>query len=102
MDTAIEIVEFTTDPAAGDAVLADRAAAIRAMRAAFPAMIDAHLYRGAAPGSWIDVVRWRDLTAAHEAAATAAAIAEVATFFAHLTGEPVMHHGTLAVEDPRG
>lgn len=102
MTTAVEIVEFTTDPSSEEAMLAARPAAITALRDACPGLIDARLFRGEQPGTWIDVLFWRDLDAAQAAATVAPQIPEAAAFFGHLTGEPSLRHGTLVDEDLDG
>jgi hypothetical protein len=95
---ALELVHFTTDPAAEVAMLASRPAAVSAIRSACPGLIDGRLFRGEQPGQWIDVWFWESLAHAKSAAETAGNLPAAQTFFAFITEPPVMMHGTLADE----
>lgn len=97
----LEVVHFTTDPAAEAEVLAARQAMIDAVRTAFPSLRDARLFRGDGPGEWIDVLFWDDRADAERAVAEVGAIPDVARFFGLVDAEPTMAHGALAHEDLR-
>jgi hypothetical protein len=93
--SAIEIVVFRSD-ASEDALVSVRRAAIAAIGAAFPGLLEAELFRGESAGEWIDVVRWNSLAEARSAAKGAESLPEAGAYFALITEPPTMIHGTLA------
>jgi hypothetical protein len=95
---ALELVHFTTDPTDEAPMLASRPAAVAAIRAACPGLIDARLFRGEQEGKWIDVWFWENLEHAKSAAEHAGNLPAAQTFFAFITEPPVMLHGTLTDE----
>ncbi len=98
MAMALELVHFKTGPAAESAMLASRPAAVAAIRASCPGLLDARMFRGENDGEWIDVWFWESLTHAKSAAETAGTLPDAQTFFAFIVEPPVMMHGTLADE----
>jgi quinol monooxygenase YgiN len=68
MSEVLEIVRFTIDAEQREEFLRERPAAIEAIRAAFPGLLDAQLAEQE-DGSWTDVVRWRSRAEAEAAAA---------------------------------
>lgn len=101
-EMAVELAMFTTDPTREAEMLATRPAAVAAVRAASEGLIDARLFRGEAPGEWIDVWFWESLDAAKSAAETAMTLPDAQAFFTFITNPPSMVHGTLVAEDLRG
>jgi hypothetical protein len=73
MSEHLEVVLFDVAPGQRDAFLARRPAALAALGAAFPGLLDARLAEFD-DGTWIDVVRWRSRA---EAEAAAAGLAEL-------------------------
>lgn len=98
MTMALELVQFTTDPATEAAMLASRAAAVAAIRNACPGLIEARLFRGEQDGEWIDVLFWKSLVDAKSAADQAGNLPAAQAFFSFITTPPVMIHGTLTDE----
>jgi hypothetical protein len=98
-EPAIEIVSFRIDPTNEGAMLAARPVAIAAIAAACEGLLGSELYRGEAPGEWIDVVRWRSLDEAKAAAAVAPTVPAAAAYFGCITSPPHMLHGTLSQAD---
>jgi hypothetical protein len=96
---AVEVTQFEIGPGTEAEMLATRPAAVRAIRAACGGLIDARLFRGETPGSWIDVWFWESLADARAAAATAMTLPEAGVFFSFITAPPTMTHGTLEAED---
>jgi hypothetical protein len=98
MAMALELVHFKTDPADEAAMLASRPAAVAAIRASCPGLLDARMFRGENDGEWIDVWFWESLAAAKSAAESAGNLPDAQTFFAFITEPPLMMHGTLTDE----
>jgi hypothetical protein len=79
---AIEIARFTVKDGAEEAMLAERAAMVRALREHFPAHRDAYLTK-LDDGTWMDVVLWSDRAQAEAAAEGVYAYPEIASWFRH-------------------
>lgn len=97
--TALELVQFTVDPDNEAAMLAAHPRAVDAIRSECPGLIDARLFRGEEPGTWIDVWFWETLEQAKAAAQIAMGLPEPAAFSAFISALPTMIHGTLVAAD---
>lgn len=64
----LELARFRVVAGAEDALLAERAGVVEAMRNRFPGLLAAYLVRED-DGGWLDVVLWTDREAAESAAA---------------------------------
>ncbi|MBK9178705.1 MAG: antibiotic biosynthesis monooxygenase [Acidimicrobiales bacterium] len=96
---AVELARFEIGPAAETEMLAAHLDAVRSIRGACPGLIEARLFRGEEPGTWIDVWFWASLDAARAAAETAMTLPAASRFFSFIAAAPTMIHGTLVAED---
>ena len=94
MTEHLEIVTFTLHPGARDAFLAGRPAAIGALAARFPALLDARLAEGE-DGVWTDVVRWRTLDDARAAAEAFRQIPEAGAWAGHIAEVRELRHAAI-------
>ena len=94
MSEHLEIVTFTLHPGARDAFVAGRPAAIGALAARFPALLDARLAEGE-DGVWTDVVRWGTLEDARRAAEAFPQIPEARAWAAHIADVRELRHAAI-------
>lgn len=94
MTKALEIARFTVESEKLSRFLGDREAAVAAMRAAFPGLIDARLGR-LDDRNWIDVWLWADMSSAKAAADGAVGVREAATWFSHISQVISMEHAEV-------
>lgn len=92
--SAIEIVRFTIAPADRAVFLAERPAAIMALRERFGGLRDASLAE-LEDGTWVDVVTWSTLAEAKDAAETMPSIPAAARWAAKITGVSEIVHGEV-------
>ncbi len=94
MTEHLEIVTFTLKPGAREAFIAGRPAALGALAARFPALLDARLAEGE-DGVWTDVVRWRSLDDARTAASAFGEIPEAAAWAGHIAEVVELRHAAI-------
>lgn len=94
MSSTIEVVRFTVAQDQRTAFLADRPAAIAALRATFGGLADATLAE-LEDGTWIDVLRWDSAEQAKHAAAEMATVPEAARWVGHIAEVHEMAHGSI-------
>jgi hypothetical protein len=97
MEPTLEIVHFTVEPDAEEALLAGRAEMIAAVRAAHPGLLDARLV-DLGDGRWMDLVRWRSADDAHAAAADFPNIAAAGAWASNIAEVSSMTHGRVRHE----
>jgi quinol monooxygenase YgiN len=90
----LELARFTVRPGAEQALLAGRPAMVAALRARFPGCLAAYLTRED-DGGYLDVIVWRDRTAAEEAARLVTTVPEVAAWFAHIATSGGLRHADI-------
>lgn len=88
---AIELARFTVREGAEEKLLAERPAMIDALRRRFPACLAAFLTKED-DGSWLDILLWRDRTAAEEAAKLVDTVPECREWFRHIAESGGLRH----------
>lgn len=101
-EMAVEVTSFEIDPATETEMLEAHGELVRTVRGTDAGLIDARLFRGQEPGSWIDVWFWASLEAATEAVESISTSPEAGKFFSFIAAPPSMIHGTLVAEDLGG
>lgn len=94
MSEVLEIVRFTVHAGQREEFLAGRAAAIDAIGAAFPGLLDPRLAEHD-DGSWSDVVRWRTREQADRAAAECTRLPAMRAWVAHIAEVREMTHAVV-------
>jgi hypothetical protein len=95
MPETLELVRFTVDPARREEFLRLRPAAIDALRAAYPGLLEARLAEQD-DGSFIDVLWWSSREEAEAAAAAFPEIPAARDWAATISEVQEMRHATLA------
>jgi hypothetical protein len=91
MNEVFELAAFTVREGHEQALLAERAAMIAAMRGAFPGLRSAWLTRRE-DGSWLDVILWRSRDDAEYSAAHVTEVPEAAAWFTHIDESRGIEH----------
>lgn len=94
MSDTYEYVRFTLHADRREAFLAERPAAIAAVRAAFPGLLQARLVEHD-DGSWSDHVLWRSREEAERAAAEFTQLPAVRQWVSHIDQVREISHGVV-------
>jgi hypothetical protein len=92
-----ELAQFVVRDGAEEELLAERAAMVRALKEAFPAVLAAWLTRED-DGSWLDVILWESREAAEEAARRVNEVAEARSWFRHIAESRGLRHVEIVDE----
>jgi hypothetical protein len=98
---AFELAHFTVRDGEEDALIAERAEMLRALRRAFPAARAAWLTKQD-DGSWLDVILWSSREAAEEAARRIDELPEARAWFRHINESHGVRHIDVVHEEVFG
>jgi hypothetical protein len=98
MALTFELAHFAVHARDEEALLAERAAMVRALQEAFPDALAAWLTRQD-DGSWLDVILWRSREAAEEAARRVDEVADARSWFRHIASSHGVRHVEVVHEE---
>jgi hypothetical protein len=98
---AFELAHFTVREGEEEALIAERAEMVRALRRAFPAARSAWLTRQD-DGTWLDIVLWSSREAAEEAARRVDELPEARAWFRHIAESHGLRHVEVVHEEVSG
>jgi hypothetical protein len=97
MALTFELAHFVVRDGEEEALLAERAEMVRALREAFPDALAGWLTRQD-DGSWLDIILWRSREAAEEAARSIEQVPEAKHWFRHIDESKGLRHVEVAHE----
>ncbi len=92
--TTFEIARYRIDPDRADELVDRWYAAVDAIRARYPGLIEANLVR-IDDATWMDLWRWATHEEAVAAAGAAPSIPQAAAMFELIVAPPAMEHGDI-------